>query len=160
VSRELREAARRMVTLSDACRTSQDGIDRLPPMRLGEVAAAIRTPPVLVVSTGKGSAAIPAWRLLEGEASADAAMVEALAAAQGAARNAVVFVHATQRSPLEATAGCAPRAFAWRLGTPRRLRDPRHATRSAARGWCCRRLIGAVWSPTRRNRRCCRPRID
>lgn len=137
VSRELREAARRMVTLSDACRASQDGIDRLPPMRLGEVAAAIRTPPVLVVSTGKGSAAIPAWRLLEGEASADAAMVEALAAAQGAARNAVVFVHATQRSPLEATAGGADFAFMADALRAARFRveawNPSQAPRPAAR---------------------------
>lgn len=141
VSREQREVSRRLAALSDACRSAQDGIERLPPLRLGEVSAAIRTPPVLVVSTGRGSAAIPAWRLLEGESSADAAIVEALAAAQGAARNAVVFVHAAQRSPLEATTSGADFAFMadalraarFRVEAWNPSQSPRPAARNAQR---------------------------
>lgn len=102
-SREMREAARRMASLADACRAAQDLVDRLPPLRLSEVASALRAPPVLVVSTETGCAAVPAWRLMEGAASADDAVAASLAAVQGAPRSAAVFVHAMQRSPLEAT---------------------------------------------------------
>jgi hypothetical protein len=104
-TRELRDAARRMGALSDACRTAQDQIDRLPPLRLTEVAAALRAPPVVVVTTAHGCAAVPAWRLVEGAREADEALAATLAAAQGAPRAAAVFVHAGQRSPLDATAG-------------------------------------------------------
>jgi hypothetical protein len=104
-TRELREAARRMGALADACRISQDQIDRLPPLRLTEVAAALRAPPVVVVTTAQGCAAVPAWRLVEGAREADEALAATLAAAQGAARAAAVFVHAGQRSPLDATPG-------------------------------------------------------
>jgi hypothetical protein len=103
-TRELRDAARRMGALADACRTSQDQIDRLAPLRLTEVAAALRAPPVVVVTTASGCAAVPAWRLVEGAAAADEALAATLAAAQGAPRAAAVFVHAGQRSPLDATA--------------------------------------------------------
>ena len=73
-TRELRDAARRMGALADACRTSQDQIDRLPPLRLTEVAAALRAPPVVVVTTASGCAAVPAWRLVEGSLAADEAL--------------------------------------------------------------------------------------
>jgi hypothetical protein len=102
-TRELRDAARRLGALADACRTSQDQIDRLPPLRLTEVAAALRAPPVVVVTTASGCAAVPAWRLVEGSLAADEALAATLAAAQGAPRAAAVFVHAEQRSPLDAT---------------------------------------------------------
>jgi|GEM_PF-1986869 len=111
VSPPQRDAARRLATLSDDCRAAQDTIERLAPLRLAEVASALRTPPVVIVSSARGSAAIPAWRLLEGETSADYAMAETFAAAQGAMRNAIVFVQAAQRSPLEATASGADFAF-------------------------------------------------
>jgi hypothetical protein len=106
-----REASRRLADLSDRCRAAQDAIDRLPPLRMTEVAAALRSPPLVVVSTPVGAAAVPAWRLQEGPASADAAMAGAIAAAEGAPRDGVVLVHAMPRSPLEATAAGTDMAF-------------------------------------------------
>ena len=140
-TREQREAARRLGALSDRCRSAQDALDRLPPLRLTEVAAALRAPPVLVVTTARGCAAIPAWRLMEGAAAADEALADTLAAAQGAPRSGVVFVHAQQRSPLEPTpsggdlafAADALRAARLRVEAWNPLQSPRPSARDAKR---------------------------
>lgn len=140
-SREHREMARRAGALCDGCRTAQDLIDRLPPLRLTEVAAALRSPPVVVVTTPQGCAAVPAYRLMEGPAAADQALADTLAAAKGAPRSAVVFVHAGQRSPLEATASGADFALVADALRAARLRveawnpaqQPRPSAREARR---------------------------
>ena len=151
-TREMRDAARRLGQLADACRTAQDQVDRLPPLRLTEVAAALRAPPVLVVTTGSGAAAVPAWRLVEGSAAADEAMAATLSAAEGAPRSGAIFVHASQRSPLEATSpgsdfalmadalrGARMRVEAW---------NPSQAPRPAARE--SRRRVWIVVPPLER----------
>lgn len=110
-TRDIREAARRLGALSDACRAAQDQTDRLSPLRLTEVAAALRAPPVVVVATDAGCAAVPAWRLVEGAALADEAIAATIAAAQGAPRTTAIFVHAGQRSLIDATASGADMAL-------------------------------------------------
>ena len=109
--KEQREISRALAGLADAARLSQDSIDRLPPLRLTEVAAALHAPPVVVVTSPQGCAAIPAWRLLEGAELADAALAETIAASQGGERQTVVFVHGWKRSPFEATASATDFAF-------------------------------------------------
>jgi hypothetical protein len=133
-----RDASRRLAELSDACRAAQDVIDRLPPLRISEVAAALRSPPLVVVSTARGAAAVPAWRLLEGPGPADLALAGAFAAAEGAPRDSVVLVHAMGRSPLEATAAGADLAFMAEALRGARLRveawNPSQGPRPALRG--------------------------
>ena len=133
-----REASRRLAELSDACRAAQDAIDRLPPLRMTEVAAAMRSPPLVVVTTPAGAAAVPAWRLLEGPVAADAAMTGAIAAAEGAPRDGVVVVHAMPRSPLESTSAGGDLAFVAEALRGSRFRveawNPSQAPRPAMRG--------------------------
>lgn len=133
-----RDASRRLAELSDACRAAQDAIDRLPPLRISEVAAALRSPPLVVVSTANGAAAVPAWRLLEGPGPADLALAGAFAAAEGAPRDSVVVVHAMARSPLEATAAGSDLAFMADALRGARLRveawNPSQGPRPASRG--------------------------
>lgn len=134
----MRGASRRLAELSDACRAAQDAIDRLPPLGMTEVAAAMRSPPLVVVTTPRGAAAVPAWRLLESADAADAAMAAALSAAEGAPRDGVVIVHAMPRSPLEATATGADMAFVSEALRGSRFRveawNPSQSPRPALRG--------------------------
>lgn len=109
--RAQREAGRSLVALGDRCRQVQDRIDRLPPLRLSEVAAAMAAPPVLVLVTSEGVAAVPAWRLLQTDQASDRVMVDAIVSARGAPRRDVVVMHAWPQSPLQATPAGSDLAF-------------------------------------------------
>ncbi len=109
--RDQREAGRGLVALADRCRRVQDRIDRLPPLRVSEVAAAMASPPVLVLVAAEGVAAVPAWRLLQSDQSSDRVLVDAILSARGAPRRDAVVMHAWPQSPLQATPTGSDLAF-------------------------------------------------